>query len=42
MTYQGYQMTLFKDGRMNVYGLDEEADAQQLFLTLNKFSLFSV
>ncbi|MCD8828806.1 ThiF family adenylyltransferase [Staphylococcus gallinarum] len=36
MTYQGYQMTLFKDGRMNVYGLDEEADAQQLFLTLNK------
>lgn len=36
MTYQSYQMTLFKDGRMNVYGVEEETDAQQLYVTLNK------
>lgn len=36
MTYKGYDMTLFKDGRMNVYGIEDELDAYTLYETLNK------
>ena len=31
ITYNGYDMTLFKDGRMNVHGLDGQDEAERLY-----------
>ncbi|SOC40710.1 HesA/MoeB/ThiF family protein [Salinicoccus kekensis] len=31
ISYNGYEMTLFKDGRMNVYGLDGQEEAEELY-----------
>lgn len=36
MTYKDYEMTLFKDGRMNVYGIQQEGEAEALYHTLLK------
>ena len=31
MTYKKYQLTLFKDGRMNVHGISRKEEANDLY-----------
>ena len=36
IAYNGYDMTLFKDGRMNVYGLDGQNEAEELYREVDR------